>query len=235
MRLAAPSRTSAANRCDFDLGYFMSNQKDVSILVSRAKPAELIPSADDVTNPSDAMECLENGSIGSVGRYLRDQAGPLLRSLAKPDPQKQVVGDLPVTDADQPFEFETADIQRAIQNGHWGLGAQYPGELAKALVLLGDMLDPNGRSEYQLKPTRRHKGRPYDPSFADRDGDIFRDLKFARRRLGGKLEAAISEVGEKRKLGRSTLLRIWGARKRRPAKSNKQRDSVSRARGPRKK
>jgi hypothetical protein len=199
------------------------------------KSVTTIPPAVRVCSPSDAMECLENGSIGAVGRYLRDQAGPVLRSLAKLDPQKQVVGDLPVTDADQPFEFETADVQRAIQNGHWGLGAQYPGELAKVVSLLGDMLDPGGASEYQLKPARRRKGRPQAPSFADRDGDIFRELKFARCRLGGKLEAAISAVGEKRKLSRSSLLRIWGKRNESPTKSKKQRDSVSRARGPRKK
>ena len=74
---------------------------------------------------------------------------------------------------------------------------------------LGDMLDPAGRREFQLKPVRRRKGKPKNQKQAILEGNIHRDLRFARIRLGGKLEAAISEVSEKYKCSRATLMRVW--------------------------
>jgi hypothetical protein len=71
------------------------------------------------------------------------------------------------------------------------------------------MLDPAGRGEFQLKPVRRRKGKPKDQKQAILDGNIHRDLRFARIRLGGKLEAAIAEVSEKYNCSRATVFRIW--------------------------
>lgn len=124
------------------------------------------------------------------------------------------IADLPGHDPDWPFECETGDVLAAIEGGQSELVAQYPPELAKLVVLLGDMLDPEGRGEFQLKPVRRRKGRPANKKRDLVEGSIYRDLKFARARLGGKLEAAISEVTKSYGINRSTALRIWGKHKR---------------------
>jgi hypothetical protein len=163
-----------------------------------------------VTNPFDARQELERGSVAAVGPYLRDDVASLLRSLASNRGQTgQAVTELPGHDGEREFEFETANILWAIETGHADLVASSGRELEKVMTLLGDMLDPSGASEFQLKPVRRRKGRPSNQSRASPEDNVYRDLKFARLRLGGKLEAAISEVGEKYRLSRSTLLRIW--------------------------
>jgi hypothetical protein len=115
----------------------------------------------------------------------------------------------PGYDPDLEFEFDTADVTWAIENRHSGLVDDYLRELGKLMTVLGDMLDPAGRGEFQLKPVRRRKGKPKNQKQAILEGNIHRDLKFARIRLGGKLEAAISEVSEKYNCSRATLLRVW--------------------------
>jgi hypothetical protein len=97
----------------------------------------------------------------------------------------------------------------AIERGYSELVGDYLREVGKLMTLLGDMLDPQGRCEFQLKPVRRRRGKPKDHKRAFLEGKIHQDLKFARIRLGGKLEAAISEVSEKYNCSRATLLRVW--------------------------
>jgi len=171
--------------------------------------------ATEVTNPSDARENLENGSVAGIGRYLRDDVGALLKQIAKPRHQppqgvrKQQGGD----DPDLEFDFGTEDVVAATEGGHSDLVGDYLGELAKLIVRIGDMLDPNGCSEFQLKPARRRRGKPKNQKQAILEGNIHRDLRFARIRLGGKLEAAISEVSKNYGLSRSTVLRICAKRR----------------------
>jgi hypothetical protein len=187
-------------------------RKEKTLLQKINRKADKSKANNEASDPFDAKECLENGVTATVGRYLRDEVAPLLRSLSNPEQQRDIVGDLSAPDPDQPFEFNTADVLWAIKSGKSELHARYPGELAKAISLLGDMLDPNGRSEFCLEAKRRRKGRPREASFVDLEGRIVRELKFARLRADGKLEAALSEVGTRSKLSRSTLFRIWARR-----------------------
>jgi hypothetical protein len=164
----------------------------------------------DVTNPSDARENLENGSVAGIGGYLRDDVASLLKLMPKHRQQSgQPSTKPPGYDPDSEFEFETTDVTWAIENGHSGLVDDFLRQLAGFLRPLGDMLDPAGRGEFQLKPMRRRKGKPKNQKQAILEGNIHRDLRFARARLGGKLEAAISEVSEKYKCSRATLMRVW--------------------------
>jgi hypothetical protein len=169
--------------------------------------------ADNVSDPLDARECLRNGVTGPVGRFLRDEVAPLLRSLSAAGQRSTASDDLPPPDPDWPFEFGAADMQWAINRGRSELVAQYPIEIAKVLSTLGDMLDPEGTSEYVLRPTRRRRGKPKDASFSNREAQIIHELESSRARHGGKLEAALAEVGAKRKLSRATLMRIRGRAK----------------------
>ena len=162
-----------------------------------------------VSNPSDAREALENGSLAAVARYLRDDVAPLLRLIAEHRHRpSQRTTKPPGYDPDVEFEFDTADIVWAIESGHSELVDDYLRRHAKLMTVLGDMLDPEGTSEHWLKPVRRKRGRPRNEMQAFRESDIHRDLRFARARLG-KLEAAISEVSEKYNRSRATLLRVW--------------------------
>jgi hypothetical protein len=163
-----------------------------------------------VTNPFDAREALENGSLAAVARYLRDDVAPLLRLIAEHRHRpSQRTTKPPGHDPDSEFEFDTMDVAWAIESGHSGLLDDFLRQLAGFLRPLGDMLDPAGRGEFQLKPVRRRKGKPKNQKQAILEGNIHRDLRFARIRLGGKLEAAISEVSEKYDCSRATLLRVW--------------------------
>jgi hypothetical protein len=177
-----------------------------------AKPTDCLPAAPaaQVSNPSDARENIENGSVAGIGRYLHDEVGPLLRLIAerRHRPSRRTTNP-PGYDPDSEFEFDTMDVTWAIENGHSGLVDDFLRQLARFLRPLGDMLDPAGRGEFQLKPARRRKGKPKNQKQAILEGNIHRDLRFARIRLGGKLEAAISEVSEKYKCSRATLMRVW--------------------------
>ena len=50
-----------------------------------AKPTDCLLAAPGapLSNPSDARENLENGSVAGIGRYLRDDVASLLRLIAK--------------------------------------------------------------------------------------------------------------------------------------------------------
>jgi hypothetical protein len=50
-----------------------------------AKATDGLPAAPvaQVSNPSDARETLENGSVAGIGRYLHDDVAPLLRLIAE--------------------------------------------------------------------------------------------------------------------------------------------------------
>jgi hypothetical protein len=176
-----------------------------------AKPTDCLPAAPaaQVSSPSDARENLETGSVAGIGRYLHDDVAPLLRLIAEHRHRpSQRTTKPPGYDPDSEFEFDTMDVAWAIENGHSGLVDDFLRQLAGFLRPLGDMLDPAGRGEFQLRPVRRRKGKPKNQKQAILEGNIHRDLRFARIRLGGKLEAAISEVGEKYNLSRSTVFRI---------------------------
>jgi hypothetical protein len=177
-----------------------------------AKPTDcsLAAHSPPLSNPSDAREALENGSVAGIGRYLRDDVAALLKLIPKHRQQSgQQSTNPPGYDPDLEFEFDTADMAWAIESGRSELVDDYLREHGKLMALLGDMLDPKGRSEFQLKPVRRRRGKPKDHERAFLEGKIHQDLKFARIRLGGKLEAAISEVSEKYNCSRATLLRVW--------------------------
>jgi hypothetical protein len=126
----------------------------------------------------------------------------------------------PGDDPDREFDFDTADMVRAIEGGHAELIGDFLYHQARVMTLVGDMLDPEGHSEFQLKPVRRRKGKPKSQKQANLEGNIYRDLRFARVRLGGKLEAAISEVGKKHGRSRSTVLRIWGKYEKKRSRTN---------------
>jgi hypothetical protein len=176
-----------------------------------AKPTDCLLAAPPahVTNPFDAREALENGSVAGIGRYLRDDVASLLKLMPKHGQQSgQQSTNPPGYDPDSEFEFDTMDVAWAIEGGHSGLVDEYLREHGKLMTLLGDMLDPEGSSEYWLKPVRRKRGRPRNQMRDFRDGEIHRDLRFAHLRLG-KLEAAISEVSKKYKCSRAALFGVW--------------------------
>jgi hypothetical protein len=180
---------------------------------SSTKPAEPTNSqlgepTTDVTNPTDAREAHENGSVAGIGHYLYEVAS-LLKLISKHRERPQQKSTKPPGfDPDWEFEYDTEEMRSAIEAGSRELVDAYLREHGKLMTLLGDMLDPKGRSEFQLKPVRRRRGKPKDRERIFLEGKIHQDLRFARARLG-KLEAAISEVGEKYKLSRSTVFRIW--------------------------
>jgi hypothetical protein len=175
-----------------------------------AKPTDCLLAAPvaQVSNPSDAREALEHGSVAGIGSYLRDDVPSLLRLIAERRHSQRTTKPASY-DPDSEFEFDTTDVAWAIENGLSELVDDYLREVGKLMTLLGDMLDPQGRCEFQLKPVRRRRGKPKDHERAFLEGKIHQDLKFARIRLGGKLEAAISEVSEKYNCSRATLLRVW--------------------------
>jgi hypothetical protein len=178
----------------------------------RAKPTDCLLAAPGppLSTPFDAREALENGSVAGIGRYLRDDVASLLKLIPKHRQQSgQQSTNPPGYDPDLEFEFDTADMAWAIESGHSELVDDFLRQLAGFLRPLGDMLDPAGRGEFQLRPVRRRKGKPKNQKQAILEGNIHRDLRFARIRLGGKLEAAIAEVSEKYNLSRSTVFRIW--------------------------
>jgi hypothetical protein len=175
-----------------------------------AKPTDCLLAAPvaQVSNPSDAREALEHGSVAGIGSYLRDDVPSLLRLIAERRHSQRTTKPASY-DPDSEFEFDTTDVAWAIENGLSELVDDYLREVGKLMTLLGDMLDPQGRCEFQLKPVRRRRGKPKDHERDFLEGKIHQDLKFARIRLGGKLEAAISEVSEKYNCSRATLLRVW--------------------------
>jgi DNA modification methylase len=115
----------------------------------------------------------------------------------------------PGYDPDQEFEYETEDVRWAIENGRSGLVDGYLRRLAPFLGKLGDMVDPNGRSELQLKPSRRRRGKPRKEEQKSFEETIHQELRFARVRAGGKLEAAVAEVSRKHRISRTTAFRMW--------------------------
>jgi hypothetical protein len=100
--------------------------------------------ATEVTNPSDARENLENGSLAGIGRYLRDDVAGLLKQIAKPrhQPPQGVPKQQGDNDPDLEFEYDTVDMVWAIESRHFELVGGYLGELAKLIMRVGDMLDP---------------------------------------------------------------------------------------------
>jgi hypothetical protein len=103
---------------------------------------------------------------------------------------------------------DTRSIERGLKN--------CPDRLLRALRASGDeqvlnviaeMLDPQGTTDLRLKCGRRRRGRPL--SSADRDAEIAQDIEASRISCGGKLEAALAEVGKRRGISRSTLLAAW--------------------------
>jgi hypothetical protein len=178
------------------------------------RPAELkdapatVPTR--VSDPFDAREALENNELAAVGRYLRDDAASLLRLIADHRHQAKQEGTRPPGyDPDQEFEYETEDVRWAIDNGRSGLVDGYLHRLAPLLGRLGDMIDPNGRSEHQLKPGRRRSGKPRKKEQKSFEETIHQELRFARVRAGGQLEAAVAEIMAKYGVSRTTAFRIW--------------------------
>ena len=170
--------------------------------------------AAQVSNPSDAREILENGSVAGIGRYLRDDVPSLLRLITERRHRTLQRTTKPSSghDPDLEFEFDTVDVAWAIEGGRAELVDDYLREHGKLMTLLGDMFDPEGLTEFQLKPVRRRRGKPQDRKRVLLEGKIHQDLRFARVR-GEKLEAAIAEMSEKYNLSRSTVFRIWKKRR----------------------
>ena len=178
------------------------------------RPAELknAPAAvlTRVSDPFDAREALENNDLTAVGRYLRDEVAPLLRFIADNGHQAKQEGTRPPGyDPDQEFEYETEDVRWAIENGQSEFVKGFLRRLAPVLAAVGDMLDPNGGSEHQLKPGRRRSGKPRKKEQKSFEETIHQELRFARVRAGGKLEAAVAEVSQKHRIGRTTAFRMW--------------------------
>jgi hypothetical protein len=83
-------------------------------------------------------------------------------------------------------------------------------ELAKLTSVMGDLLDPAGESEQRLKLGWRGRGRPPRTMTACRnEAEINREIEDYRSRHAGSLKAAMAQVGEQRKIGRTKLFGIW--------------------------
>jgi hypothetical protein len=177
-----------------------------------ANPKNQIPAAvlTRVSDPFDAREALQNLDLAAVGRYFRDDVVSLLRLIADHRHLPQHNGTRPPGyDPDQEFEYETEDMRWAIENGHAGFVYGFLRQLAPVVAALGDMLDPDGRSELQLKPGHRGRGKPRKKEQKSFEETIHQELRFARVRAGGKLEAAVAEVSRKHRISRTTAFRIW--------------------------
>jgi hypothetical protein len=115
----------------------------------------------DVTNPSDARETLENGSIAGIGPYLHDDVASVLKLIAKRRHRpSQRTKNPPGYDPDLEFEFDTADVTWAIENGHSGLVGDYLRELGKLMTVLGDMLDLRAAANSNSGPCGAGKVNP---------------------------------------------------------------------------
>jgi hypothetical protein len=182
---------------------------------TRPRPAELKNArpatvSTRVSNPFDAREALENNDLTAVGCYLRDEVAPLLRFIADNGHQARQEGTRPPGyDPDQEFEYETEDVRWAVENGQSEFVKGFLRRLAPVVASVGDMLDPNGRSELQLKPGRRRSGKPRKKEQKSFEETIHQELRFARARAGGKLEAAVAEVSRKHRISRTTAFRMW--------------------------
>ena len=178
------------------------------------RPAELknapatVPTR--VSDPFDAPEALRDNDLAAVGRYLRDDVAPLLRLIADHRHQAKQEGTRPPGyGPDQEFEYETEDVRWAVENGKSEFVKGFLRRLAPVVAAFGDMLDPNGRSEHQLKPGRRRSGKPRKKEQKSFEETIHQELRFARVRAGGKLEAAVAEVSQKHRISRTTAFRMW--------------------------
>ena len=179
------------------------------------RPAELksapatVPTR--VGDPFDARKALENNDLTAVGCYLRDEVAPLLRFIAdnSHQPKQEGTGRPPGYDPDQEFEYETEDVRWAVENGQSEFVKGFLRRLAPVVASVGDMLDPNGRSVHQLKPGRRRRGKPRSHKQEHFEETVHRDLRFARVKAGGKLEAAVAEIMAKYGVSRTTAFRIW--------------------------
>jgi hypothetical protein len=110
---------------------------------------------------------------------------------------------------DQEFEYETEDMRWAVENGQSEFVKGFLRRLAPVVASVGDMLDLSGRSEHQLKPGRRPRGKPRSHKQEHFEETVHRDLRFARVKAGGKLEAAVAEVSQKHRISRTTAFRMW--------------------------
>ena len=67
----------------------------------------------------------------------------------------------------------------------WQLGAIVLSRFSAERAFSAAVSFGAGRGEFQLKPVRRRKGKPKNQKQAILEGNIHRDLRFARIRLGG--------------------------------------------------
>jgi hypothetical protein len=187
-----------------------NRSRRVSAEGARAKNSEPDTVTRRISNPSDARSALRNNDLAGLGRYLRDDIAPLLRLIAdRCHRPKQEVTTPPGYDLDDEFEYDTEDVRWAIENGQSELVDGFIRQVAPLLGGLGDMIDPNGRSEHQLKPGRRRRGKPRTKEQKEFEERVRQDLRFALIRAGGKLEAAVAEVRLKHRINRTTVFRIW--------------------------
>ena len=107
------------------------------------------------------------------------------------------------------LKYETEDVRWAVENGQSEFVKGFLRRLAPVVASVGDMLDPNGRSEHQLKAGRRRRGKPPCQRQRMFEEKIHQDLRFALLRANGKMEAAVVEVSQKYGISRSTAFRIW--------------------------
>jgi hypothetical protein len=121
-----------------------------------AKPTDCLLAAPGppLSNPSDAREALENGSMAGIGPYLRDDVAPLLRLIAERRHRTSQRTTKPPAgyDPDLEFEFDTADVAWAIEGGRSELVDDYLRELGKLMIVLGDMLDSEGGPSISSSP-----------------------------------------------------------------------------------
>jgi len=180
-----------------------STRPDLNNLKHAAVPTK-------ISNPSDAREALENSDLAAVGRYLRDDVASLLRLIPDHRHLPQQNGTRPPGyDPDQEFEYETEDVRWAVENGQSQFVKGFLRRLAPVVASVGDMLDPNGRSEHQLKAGRRRRGKPPCQRQRMFEEKIHQELRFALLRANGKMEAAVVEASQKYGISRSTAFRIW--------------------------
>jgi hypothetical protein len=85
---------------------------------------------------------------------------------------------------------------------------EFIADTSPLIQLVGDMLDPNGKSEYCLKAHRRRKGKPQDRIRKLMvETDICMDLQRGLDR-GIKRESAVADVCANYRLSRSQVFKI---------------------------
>ena len=209
--------------------------------VTRKRRSGSVEFDDLLEGPIDAKQCLHLGEDDDKGQgkferkaellayYLRDDASSILNALAD---HLNSLADLPDEAPPQQLSFFGADepygrndfddgsdfsdthrIMDSIRAGHTECEAIFIRELAKLMKLVGQTLDPQGKTPLQLVLKHRSRGKPknWTKSFGKETSIRFAVLHWTHGY--GKREAAIAKVMKDYRVSRAQIFRALSPKK----------------------